>query len=140
MQNKTVFEYKEKHHILEVDGVEYEIPQRTAELEKKIREHDEKLKDMTEYEGNMSMLETLFGKANAKKMFPDKEKTNLDKLSKCTSIAIGLFMHEYNTARTEEMKNKMSEVQPFLTQIKSTTNALKNAQSKVEFKKAVSKK
>ena len=138
--NKTVFEYEEKHHILEIDGVEYEIPQRTAELEKKIREHDEKLKDMTEYEGNMSMLEILFGKANAKKMFPDKEKTNLDKLSKCTSIAIGLFMHEYNTARTEEMKSKLNEVQPFLTQIKSTTNALKNAQSKVEFKKAVSKK
>ena len=137
---KTVFEYEEKHHILEIDGVEYEIPQRTAELEKKIREHDEKLKDMTEYEGNISMLEILFGKANAKKMFPDKEKTNLDKLSKCTSIAIGLFMYEYNTARTEEMKNKMAEVQPFLTQIKNTNNVLKKAQSKIELQKVVSKK
>lgn len=140
MQNKTVFEYEEKQRILEVDGVEYEIPQRTAELEKKIREHDEKLKDMTEYEGNISMLEILFGKANAKKMFPDKEKTNLDKLSKCTSIAIGLFMYEYNTARTEEMKNKMSEVQPFLTEIKNANDALKKAQSKVELQRVINKK
>lgn len=140
MQNKTVFEYEEKHHILEIDGVEYEIPQRTAELEKKIREHDEKLGEMTEYEGNMSMLEILFGKTNAKKMFPDKDKTNLDKLSKCTNIAIGLFMHEYNTAQAEKMKERLSEVQPFLTEIKNTTDLLNKRQSKSELLKVINKK
>ena len=138
--NKTVFEYEEKHHILEIDGVEYEIPQRTAELEKKIREHDEKLNEMTEYEGNISMLEILFGKANTKKMFPDKEKTNLDKLSKCTHVAIGLFMHEYNAAQTEKMKERLSEVQPFLTEIKTTTDILNKRQSKADLLKVINKK
>ena len=56
--NKTVFEYTERHHILEVDGKEYEIPQRTAELEEKIREHDKKLAGISEYDGNMAVSYT----------------------------------------------------------------------------------
>ena len=92
MSNKTVVNFEEKHHILEVDGVQYEIPQRTAALEKLIRERDAKINDYTEYESNMKMLEILFGEDKAKQMFPDGEQTNLDKLEMCTKVAIALYM------------------------------------------------
>lgn len=105
--SKKTLEYIEKHHILEVDGIEYEIPQRTPELEEKIREHDANLPAMTEYEGNMSMLRILFGDENAERMFPDKENTNLDKLLKCTNLAIGLFMLEYKHIQGEKLAEDM---------------------------------
>ena len=137
---KIKFEYEEKHHILEVDGVEYEIPQRTTKIEAKIREHDEKLSGMSEYEANMSVLEILFGKANAKKMFPDKEKTNLDKLAKCTKFAIALYMAEYNAIKDEEMKSKLSAIEPVLDQLKETTDLLQKSQSNSELQKVIKKK
>ena len=90
------FEYKEEIQTIELDGEKYVIPQRTAELEKKLREHNDKVFDMTEYEGNIEILEILFGKKNVKKMFPDKENTMLDKLAKFTKCAMALFMKQYN--------------------------------------------
>lgn len=137
---KTKLEYVEKHHILEVDGIEYEIPQRTAKLEAKIREHDEKLGSMTEYEANMSLLEILFGKTNAKKMFPDKENTNLDKLARCVKLAIALYMAEYTAIKEEEMKSKLSAIEPVLDQLKGTTDLLQKAQSNGELQTVIKKK
>jgi len=127
---KTKLEYTEKHHVLEVDGIEYEIPQRTAELEKKIVEHDKKLKDMTEYEGNMAMLEILFGKKKAAQMFPDKDKTNLDKLAKCTNVAVDLYMLEYNKLQREKLKVKMAEINPLFEKVTDIGETLKKAVEK----------
>ena len=110
--NKTVLTFEEKHHILEVDEVEYEIPQRTAELEEKIREHDAKLPELTEYEGNMLLLEILFGKEKAQQMFPDGKNTNLDKLAKVSKVAIALYMAEFQNIKNEKLKEQMKEIQP----------------------------
>ena len=107
MSNKTVVKFEEKHHILEVDGVQYEIPQRTAALEKLIRERDAKINEMTEYESNMRLLEILFGADKARQMFPDGEQTNLDKLEMCTKTAIALYMKEHINMQT---KNILSEL------------------------------
>lgn len=138
--NKNVFEFEEKHHILTVDGADYEIPQRTAELEEKIREHDNNLNDMSEYEANMQLLEILFGKTKAKKMFPEGKKTNLDKLSQCTGYAISLFMAEFNRVQSEKITQVMSDVEPLLKQVTDATKAVKNINSKNDFKKFVNSK
>ncbi len=137
---KNVFEYQEKHHILTVDGNDYEIPQRTAELEEKIKEHDNNLDNMSEYEANIQLLEILFGKTKAKKMFPEGKKTNLDKLSQCTAYAISLFMAEFNRVRNEKVEAVMTDVAPLLQQMTDATNTVKNIKSKQGFKKFASKK
>ena len=120
---RNKFEFEEKHHIIEVDGIDYEIPQRTAELEKKIREHDEKTATMSEYEGNMAMLGILFGEDKAKQMFPDGEKTNLDKLAKCVRFSLALFMNEYNKMQDEDLQSKLSELKPVLDSVTDLTKA-----------------
>ena len=112
--NKVVFEYEHSQHILEVDGIGYEIPSRTAALEKELKEHDAKVGAMSEYEGNMALLGILFGKANAKKMFPEGEKTNLDKLARCVDVAISLFMMEYTSIQQESANKKMKQVAPYM--------------------------
>lgn len=116
--NKTILEFKEKHHILVVDEIEYEIPQRTPALEEALREHDSIAKKMTEYEGNLNILSILFGKENAEKMFP-KESANLDKLAKCVRIATELFMSEFNKMQAEETAKKVEALKPLFNAAES---------------------
>lgn len=120
---KTVFEFEEKRHIIVVDGIEYEIPQRTAAIESKIEELNLKVSEMTEFEGNMGYLEILFGKANAKKMFPDKETTNLDKLAKCTKMSLAAYRATYNSIMNTDFETTAKEVVPVLKQIEKTVKA-----------------
>ena len=123
--SKAILEYTEKHHILEVDGIEYVVPQRTAALEKKIREHDETIADKTEYESNIEMLEILFGAEKVKQMFPEGENTNLDKLALCTRYAIGLFMADFNAIQTENLNRKLDELKPVTAQIDKLSRTVK---------------
>lgn len=111
--SKLTLEYKEVHHILEVDKKEYEIPKRTVKIAKALKEHDEKLSRMDEYQSNMEVLYILFGEEKAKEMFPDGEDTNLDKLLKCVKLALAAFYAEFNEASgvknvldTEDKKQK----------------------------------
>ena len=133
--SKQTFEYTEKHHIIEVDGVEYEIPQRTAKLEKAMIEHDKNTASMTEYEANMSMLAILLGKDKAEQMFPDGEDTNLDKLAKCTKFAVALYMAEYHSIQDEEAKSKLALVEPLIEQMKEAGEMLKQTKKSATDKK-----
>ena len=120
---KTKFEFEEKHHVIEVDGIDYEIPQRTAELEKKIIEHEKNRLGMSEYEANIQMLTILFGKKAVDTIFPEKNKTNLDKLAKLTKISVDMFMAEYNSIQQEEMKEKVAELEPYIKKLNKITEA-----------------
>lgn len=111
----TKIEFEEKHHIIEVDGIEYEIPQRTPVLEDKIREHDENISKQSEYKSNYSLLEILFGEKAAKQMFPDRDNTNLDKLAKVTKISIALFMAEFNKMQSNALKDSIAEIKPLIS-------------------------
>ena len=129
---KTKFEFEEKHHVIEIDGIDYEIPQRTAELEKKIKEHDDKVDKMSEYEGNMQMLKILFGEKNAKQMCPDGAKTNLDKLARIVRVSLTLFMNEYDKMQNEDIEKKTAGLKPILQQVTDLTKAADKIQKKVK--------
>lgn len=118
MAEKFILEFEEKHHILEVDGKEYEVPQRTAELEDKISEREKTLGEKTEYESNMSLLEILFGKKAAKTMFPSEKTTNLDKLSKCAKMALAAYYTTLENAKEEDREKNMAKVERVLEKAK----------------------
>lgn len=126
----VVFEFEQKQHVLEVDGIGYEIPQRTAALEKELLEHDKRSSNMSEYEANMDLLGILFGNANAKKMFPEAENTNLDKLAKCVNVALSLFMDEYKNIKQAEIDKKLEQMAPFMNTLNSVENLAKNIPGK----------
>ena len=111
----TKIEFEEKHHKIEVDGIEYEIPQRTPVIEDKIRKHDENIGKVSEYESNYSLLEILFGAESAKQMFPDRNTTNLDKLAKVTRASISLFMAEFNKMQSNALKDSIDGIKPLLS-------------------------
>lgn len=124
---KMTLEHEVKHHILEVDGIEYEIPQRTAALDEKLREHDSKIAERSEYESNMNLLEIIFGAKSAKTMFPDGKQTNLDKLAKCVKMTLALFSMESNEIRNEEMKKKLESVKPVMDIVSEMADGVQKA-------------
>lgn len=128
--SKMTLEYTEKHHILEVDGVEYEVPQRTPEIAKKLEAHDEKVGERSEYESNMDLLTILFGGENAKKMFPDGEQTKLDKLAKCTRLATALYLADFNAIQNETLKDALKEIDPALKAVDKVSKMVNNANTK----------
>ena len=128
--SKATLEYTEKHHILEVDGVEYEIPQRTAALSKKMEEHDANMKGRSEFENNFELLCILFGKTKAKKMFSEGENCNLDKLAKCVKLAMALYLADYTEMQQEDMKQTLEKINPLLGTVKDVEKAANLAQMK----------
>lgn len=126
---KTVLEFTEKHNILEVDGVEYEVPQRTPVLEEQIREHDKKIAELSEYESNYSLLEIMFGKKATKQMFPDRATTNLDKLAACSKLAVQLFMAGFNEIQSNDLNNKLSELDPMLNKIDALNKTMQSVKN-----------
>lgn len=134
--NKMTLDYTEKNHILEVNGVEYEVPQRTPDIVDKIKARDEKVGEVSEYESNMELLIILFGKKNAKQMFPDKENTNLDKLAKCVKYATALFYADLTAIQNENLRKALDELNPALKALDKVSKAANTA----EMKKFVSTK
>lgn len=128
------FVFEEKHHIIEIDGIEYEIPQRTQFIEDELKKRDEEMAGLSEFENNIRVLEILFGKENAEKMFPDKESTNLDKLLKCVNFSLALYRTESFNIKNEPMKKDIQEVKDtlrgFQDEVKNFSNAVNSIQKK----------
>ena len=115
MSNKIVFNFEEKHHILVVDGKEYEIPYRTAEREKLIKERDLKRLALGEYESYKSLLNIFFGEDKTNEMFPEDEKTvNLDKMARVCEYAIAAYYSEYENIKSERAEKQMKSVKPII--------------------------
>ena len=54
-------------------------------------------------------------------MFPDKDKTNLDKLSKCANIALSAYYSSLQSVKNEELNNTMKEIRPLINEIDKVT-------------------
>ena len=113
MSNKIEFNFEEKHHILVVDGREYEIPQRTALIEKELKERDLKRVELGEYEAYKLLLNILFGEENANKMFPGED-ANLDKMARVCEYAIAAYYSEYELIQAERAEKNIKAMKPII--------------------------
>lgn len=118
------FKFEEKQYALEIDGKRYTIFPRTAEREKRLKEHDSNIGNMSEFEANMQLLEILLGKEAVYEIFNEGENTKLDKLEAVTACALDLYMTEHKRIREEKIEKKMSEVEPLLKQVRETSRAV----------------
>ena len=128
---KTVFNFEEKHHILVVDGKEYEIPQRTPAREKLIKERDTKRFEVSEYESYRELLKIFFGEDKAKEMFPeDEENVNLDKMARVCEYSIAAYYAEYETIRMERAEKTTDAVKPIIEATENMISFEKKIQRK----------
>ena len=73
---------------VEIDGVIYDIPERTGEFDNKIAELEKRRTTMREYDFLKEIITAIFGKSNAQKIIKDGINTNLDYLSKIYMVTL----------------------------------------------------
>ena len=92
--------------VLEINGKEYPIAQRTGALEKRIiAEHDAKLGKMTEYERYKVLIDLLLGNGTFAELFPDGENGNLDMMAEVAYVA----QHEFNAEKREIERKRIED-------------------------------
>ena len=65
---------------VQIDGVNYDVPERTERLERQLKQHDDRLKSVSQYRSDYDLVEIILGKDAAKQIFPKGEEENLDRL------------------------------------------------------------
>ena len=92
--------------VLEINGKDYPIAQRTGALEKRIiAEHDAKLGKMTEYERYKVLIDLLLGNGTFAELFPDGENGNLDMMAEVAYVA----QHEFNAEKREIERKRIED-------------------------------
>lgn len=105
----TKVEFKESAvHAIEVNGIVYDVAERTGELEQKIiAEYDEKQETMTEYERYKTLICLLLGEDDFTEIFPGGEKESLNKMAQVAWYAQREFNAEANAIEKQKLAEKI---------------------------------
>ncbi len=102
---------------VEIDGVIYDLPERTGDFDNKIAELEERRPTMREYDFLNEIIGAIFGKSNAKKIIKYGVNTNLDYLSKIYIVTLGLIYKNKEESENEILENKLNMINPLLENI-----------------------
>lgn len=102
---------------VEIDGVIYDIPERTGEFDNKIAELEKRRTTMREYDFLKEIITAIFGKANAQKIIKDGINTNLDYLSKIYMVTLELIYKNKEESERKIVENKLNTINPLLENI-----------------------
>lgn len=102
---------------VEIDGVIYDVPERTGEFDNKIAELEKRRATMREYDFLKEIITAIFGKANAQKIIKDGINTNLDYLSKIYMVTLELIYKNKEESERKIVENKLNTINPLLENI-----------------------
>lgn len=92
--------------VLEINGKEYEIAQRTGALEKRIiEEHDKKMVEMTEFQRCKVIIDLILGDGVFEEIFPGGENDNLDMMAEVAYVA----QHEFNAEKRAAERRRIDQ-------------------------------
>ena len=102
---------------VEIDGVIYDVPERTGDFDNKIAELEKRRTTMREYDFLKEIITAIFGKANAQKIIKDGINTNLDYLSKIYMVTLELIYKNKEESERKIVENKLNTINPLLENI-----------------------
>ena len=102
---------------VEIDGVIYDIPERTGDFDNKIAELEKRRTTMREYDFLKEIITAIFGQANAQKIIKDGINTNLDYLSKIYIVTLELIYKNKEESERKIVENKLNTINPLLENI-----------------------
>lgn len=92
--------------VLEINGKDYPLAQRTGALEKRIiAEHDKRLGTMTEYEQYKIIISLLLGESAFAELFPHGEDESLDLMAQVAYVA----QDEFNAEKRKIQRQKIDD-------------------------------
>ena len=102
---------KPAQKILEINGKDYPIAQRTGALEKRIiAEHDRKLGKMTEFEQYKIIIDLLLGRGVFEELFPAGEDDNLDLMAQVAFVAQREFNAEKKALECKRIEEDVASM------------------------------
>lgn len=93
-----------------IDDKEYTIPERTEKLEKQLKQHDEKIKTVSQYKSDMELVKILLGEESAKQIFPKGEDENLDRLHYIAMKLVELYYEAYRRMEDEPFEDSLEKL------------------------------
>ena len=122
--------YEPKKIFVRIDGEEYEIAARTPETDKKLQTHNERIDQMTSYEASMNLCKILLGDDAVKKIFPNGDKENLNRMYFIAKGVDDAYQAEYQELKDKEFDQTLAKMdklaertKPVIEMIDRTNNA-----------------
>ena len=122
-----------KKIFVKINGEEYEVAERTAEIDEKLQAHNNNLDNMTSYEASYNLVKILLGDESAKKIFPNGKKENLTWMYRVAKAVDEAYQAEYQELRDAEyeeslkkMDNLVQRTKPVIDMIERNNNRRRN--------------
>ena len=102
--------YEPKEIIVRIDGEEYKVAERTAEVDRKLQAHNDNLDNMSSYEASMNLCKILLGDDAVKKIFPKGEKENLNRMYYIAKAVANAYQTEFQEMRDKEYEETLAKM------------------------------
>jgi hypothetical protein len=102
--------YEPKEIIVRIDGEEYKVAERTAEVDRKLQNHNDNLDTMTSYEASLNLCKILLGDDAVKKIFPKGERENLNRMYYIAKAVDNAYQTEYQEMRDKEYEETLAKM------------------------------
>ena len=95
---------------VQIDGVNYDVPERTERLERQLKQHDDRLKSVSQYRSDYDLVEIILGKDAAKQIFPKGEDENLDRLHYIAVKLMEVYYRAYKEMEDESFEDSLNKL------------------------------
>lgn len=102
--------YDPKEIIVRIDGEEYVVAERTAEVDKKLQDHNDRLDNMSSYEASLNLCKILLGDEAVRKIFPKGEKENLNRMYYIAKAVDNAYQTEFQEMRDKEYEETLAKM------------------------------
>lgn len=93
-----------------IDDREYIVPERTERIEKKLKQHDEKIKSVSQYKSDYELVEIILGDDAAKQIFPKGEDENLDRMHFIAMKLVEVYYKAYKEMEDESFDENLKKL------------------------------
>ena len=102
--------YEPKKILVRIGGEEYEVAERTAEVDEKLQAHNDNLDNMSSYEASYNLVKILLGDDAVKKVFPNGKKENLTWMYRVAKAIDEAYQAEYQEIRDAEYEETLKKM------------------------------
>lgn len=95
---------------VEIDGEKYTVPERTERLERQLKQHDERLKSVSQYQSDYDLVKIILGADAVKKIFPKGEDENLDRMHYIAVKLMEIYYKAYKEIEDQTFEESLDKL------------------------------
>ena len=95
---------------VQIDGQEYTVPARTERLERQLKQHDDRLKSVSQYQSDYDLVKIILGIDAAKQIFPNGEEENLDRMHYIAVKLMEIYYKAYKDIEDESFEDSLDKL------------------------------